>query len=263
MKTEHKTRPSFRKTPLMAGLVLACGLFTGNSSAQWVVTDPGHTAGTLADMAQSWGEFMEQYSRWQRQLSEFQDALTQVTSIVQNPSLMLSNFDTSLRTIDIDHGAEMQCPAPQGSGFSFDNPASLFASLVPSANDDAVQKQWVLCNQIVRLKNRKYNDVVNFAKSAEARSTEVGNIMSQVGGPGGNKTEGAHRASMLRATMLMNQQITEMNYAQAKMAAYDSAVDRLQRESNGYAIQMLNGKKGLMGQAVSLAALKGALEIAD
>ena len=263
MKTEHKTRSSFRKTPLMAGLVLACGLFTGNSNAQWIVNDPMVNGTSLADMAQSWGEFVEQYNRWQTQLSEFRDALTKVTSIVQNPSLMLSNFDTSLNTIDIDHGAEMQCPAPQGSGFSFDSPASLFASLVPSASDDSVKKQWVLCNQIVRLKNRKYNDVVTFAKSAEARSTEVKNIMTQVGGPNGDKTEGANRASMLRATMLMNQQLTEMNYAQAKMTAYDSAIDRLQRESNGYAVQMLNGKKSLIGQAVSLAALKGALEITD
>ena len=49
MKTEHNARSSFRKTPLMAGLVLACGLFAGNTSAQWVVTDPGHTAGTIAE----------------------------------------------------------------------------------------------------------------------------------------------------------------------------------------------------------------------
>jgi hypothetical protein len=262
VKTEHKTRSSFRKTPLMAGLVLACGLFTGNTSAQWVVTDPAHTAGTIADMAQSWGEFLEQYSRWQRQLSEFQDALTQITSIVQNPSLMLGTFDTSLKTIPEDHGAAMQCPAPKGSGFSFDNPASLFVSLLPTGNEDAVKRQYDLCNQIVRLKNKKYNELVGYVRNAEMRSKEVEDLVNRARS---DKTEGAWRANMMRASILMNTQMNEMNFAYAKVEAYDAAVERLERDSNSYAKEMLNGgqKKSLMGQPVSLLALKAALEIAD
>lgn len=263
MKTDHKTRPSFRKTPLMAGLVLACGLFTGNSSAQWVVTDPGHTAGTLADMAQSWGEFMEQYSRWQRQLSEFQDALTQITSIIQNPSLMLATFDTSLTTIPQDHGATLLCPMPTGKSFSFDNPFSLFTSVLPTGSDDAVKKQWEYCNQIVRLKNKKYNELVVYVRNAEKRSQEVQDLVSRARS---DKTEGAWRANMMRASILMNTQQNEMNFAYAKVEAYDAAIERLETESNTYASHMLNGdpsKKNFIGQAVSLGALAIALKVAD
>lgn len=258
MKTEHKTRSSFRKTPLMAGLVLACGLFAGNSSAQWVVTDPGHTAGTIADMAQSWGEFMEQYSRWQKQLSEFQDALTKAAMIIQNPSMIAANFTPDMTVVAEDRGADMQCQAP--SGFSFDSPASLFASFVPSVNDDAVKKQWELCNQIVRLKNKKYNEIVRFVESSKQRKNEVGDLITSARG---DSTEGAHRATMTRAQGLMNDQMSEMQYVQARIMGFDATIERLQRESNGYATQMLNGKKSILGQAVSLAALKGALEIAE
>lgn len=263
MKTEHKTRSSFRKTPLMAGLVLACGLFTGNTSAQWVVTDPAHTAGTIADMAQSWGEFLEQYSRWQRQISEFQDALTQITSIVQNPSLMLASFDASLTTIPQDHGATLLCPVPTGKSFSFDNPASLFTSILPSAGDDAVKKQWEYCNQIVRLKNRKYNELVGYVKNAEQRSLEVKDLVNRARA---DKTEGAWRANMMRASILMNTQQNEMNFAYAKVEAYDAAIERLEGESNTYASHMLSGdpaKKNFIGQAVSLGALAIALKVAD
>ncbi len=263
MKTEHKTRPSFRKTPLLAGLVLACGLFTGNSSAQWVVTDPGHTAGTLADMAQSWGEFMEQYSRWQRQLSEFQDALTQVSNIFQNPSSILASFDTSLMKIPPDHGATLLCTMPKGKSFSFDNPSSLFTSVLPTASDDAVKKQWEYCNQIVRLKNRKYNELVGYVKNAEQRSKEVEDLVNRARS---DKTEGAWRANMMRAMILMNTQTNEMNFAYAKVEAYDAAIERLENESNTYASHMLNGdpsKKNFIGQAVSLGSLAIALKVAD
>lgn len=260
MKTEHKTRSSFRKTPLMAGLVLACGLFTGNTSAQWVVTDPGHTLGTAMDMAQSWGEFMEQYQRWQRQISEFQDALTKAAMIIQNPSMIAANFTPDMTVVAEDRGADMQCPAPPGGGFNFESPASLFASFVPSANDDAIKKQWEICNQVVRLKNKKYNEIVRFVESSKQRKGEVGDLINSARS---DSTEGAHRATMTRAQGLMNDQMSEMQYVQARIMGFDSTIERLERESNGYAKRMLGGKPSLLGQAVSLAALKGALVIAD
>lgn len=263
MKTEHKTRSSFRKTPLMAGLVLACGLFAGNSSAQWVVTDPGHTLGTALDMGQSWTEFLEQARRWQTQMNEFRDALTRTIDIFQNPSMILGTFDSTLQPIAQDHGATLLCPMPKGKSFSFDNPASLFTSIIPTADDDAIKKQWEYCNQIVRLKNRKYNDLVGYVKNAEQRSLEVKDLVARASSA---NTEGVWRANMMRASILMNTQTNEMNFAYAKVEAYDAAIERLEGESNTYASHMLNGdpsKKNFIGQAVSLAALATALEVAD
>ncbi|MBL8263018.1 MAG: hypothetical protein JNM58_11360 [Xanthomonadaceae bacterium] len=262
MKTELKTR-SFRKTPLMAGLVLACGLFTGNSNAQWIVNDPMVNGTSIADMIQNAAEFAEQLNRWNRQVQEYMDALTQVMGIIQNPSLMLANFDTTLTKIPQDHGATLLCPIPTGKSFSFDNPASLFTSMLPTAGDDAVKKQWEYCNQIVRLKNRKYNELVDYVKNAEQRSLEVKDLVNRARA---DKTEGAWRANMMRAQILMNTQQNEMNFAYAKVEAYDAAIERLEGESNTYASHMLNGdpsKKNFIGQAVSLGALALALEVAD
>lgn len=260
MKTEHKTRSSFRKTPLMAGLVLACGLFTGNSSAQWVVTDPGHTLGTAMDMAQSWGEFMEQYQRWQRQISEFQDALTKAAMIIQNPSMIASNFKPDMPIIPEDSGVQEKCPAPVGSTFSFDSPATLFAFFVPNPNSDQIFEQYKICQQIVRLENKKYNEIVTFVESSKKRKDDVNGLIADAKT---DSTEGAHRATMTRAQGLMNDQMAEMQYVQARVMGFDAAVARLRRESNSIAQNMINGKRNILGQAVSLGALKGALEIAD
>lgn len=260
MKTEHKTRSSFRKTPLMAGLVLACGLFTGNSSAQWVVTDPGHTLGTAMDMAQSLTEFMEQARRWQTQVKEFNDALTKAAMIIQNPSMIAANFTPDMSVIPENTGADEKCPPPVGSTFSFDSPASLFAFLVPNPNSDQIFEQYKICHQIVRLENKKYNEIVRFVESSKQRKSEVTDLINSAKT---DSTEGAHRATMTRAQGLMNDQMAEMQYVEARIMGFDAAIGRLRRESNSIAQNMINGKKSILGQAVSLGALKGALEIAD
>jgi hypothetical protein len=244
----------------MAGFVFAFGLFSGSGSAQWVVTDPGHTLGTALDMGQSAVEFGEQLSRWNRQVQEFQEALTQVASIIQNPSLIAANFTPDMSVVPEDRGADMQCPAPAGGGFSFDSPASLFSMLVPSASDDLVKKQWEICNQVVRLQNKKYNEIVRFVQASKDRQQHVTGLINSAKS---DKSEGAFRSTQVKASGLMNDQLAEMQYVQARIQGFDATVARLERESNGYAKQMLNGKKSLIGQAVSLAALKTALEVAD
>lgn len=252
MKTN--TRHSFRKTPLVAALVLACGLFTGNSSAQWVVTDPGHTAGTIADMAQSWGEFLEQARRWQRQIQEYQDALTRVTSLMNNPSGLMTSFTNDMNEVSNDHGDDMNCHNPRSGGVSL---TDLFNAIAPSLSDNVPDKQHKLCLQANHLRNMKYNEMVRIIKQTKQHSQKLDDLINQAKT---SQTEGNWRSAMLNGQILIASVQIDMQYQQTRLAGYDAMIERVERDSTGLGRKAINGNKTLLSTVVSTASLAAALE---
>jgi hypothetical protein len=254
VKTEHKTRPSFRKTPLLAGLVLACGLFTGNSSAQWVVTDPGHTFTTSMDMAQSLTEFLEQARRWQRQVQEYQDALTRLTSVMNNPSGLMASYTSDMKEVADDHGDDINCQNPGGGGLSV---AELFSAIAPSLSDNVPKKQHTLCIQANHLRNMKYNEMVRIIKQTKKQSEKLDELIREAKS---SNTEGNWRSAMLNGQVLIASSLVDMQYSQTRMAAYDQMIERVERDSVGLGRKAMNGKQTLMSAAISTVTLKTALE---
>lgn len=254
MKTNANTRNTFRKTPLVAGLVLACGLFTGNTNAQWVVTDPGHTAGTIADMAQSWAEFLEQANRWRTQMQEFQDALTKLTSIINNPSGLMTSFNNDMNEVSNDHGDDINCHNPRSGGLSI---TDLFNAIAPSLSDNVPDKQYKLCLQANHLRNMKYNEMVRIIKQTKKHSQKLDELINDAKT---SQTEGAWRAAMLNGQILIASVQIDMQYQQTRLAGYDAMIERVDRDSTGLGRKAINGNKTLLSTVVSTASLKLALE---
>lgn len=265
MKTNRKSHSSYRKTSLVAGLVLALGLFTGNGNAQWVVTDPGHTIGTGLDMAQSAVEFGEQLSRWQRQLQEFEDALTSVTSIMQNPSSLIPvSVSSDMKSVAENAGDDVHCPSATGLSLS---PAELFSTVLNSfGKEDLVKEQNTLCLQANHLRNMKYNEAKKMVDESRERSAKLSEFVSQT--RDGSKSEGSYRAAMLSAQVLMSSTLVDMQYAKVRLDAYDAMIARVESDSDALAKQMMQGKKNqnpisaLITDVISTAALAEGLDSA-
>lgn len=260
MKTDRKSRTSNRKTPLVAGLVLALGLFTGNGNAQWIVNDPMVNGTSIADMAQTWTEFVEQANRWQRQISEFQDALTQVTSIMQNPSSLMPSGANDMKEVAETAGDDVHCPAAGGMEFSL---AGLFSAILPSIGGNLVEKQNKLCLQANHLRNMKYNEAVRMVEDTRKRSEKLTALINEAKG---SKTEGAYRAAMLSGQVLIASTLVDMQYSKVRLEAYDTMIVRVEHDSNALAKQMMEGKKNqnpfsaLITDVVSTAVLADALD---
>lgn len=248
MKTEHKTRPSFRKTPLLAGLVLACGLFTGNSSAQWIVNDP-------AVIAQDWAKFLKEFEHWRRQIQEYQDALTRITSVMNNPSGLMSSYQSDMKEVADDHGDDINCKNPSGgSGLSI---SELFNAVAPSLSDNVPKKQYNLCIQANHLRNMKYNEMVRIIKQTKKQSEKLDELIREAKS---SNTEGNWRSAMLNGQILIASTLVDMQYSQTRMAAYDQMIERVELDSVSLGRKAMDGKQTLMSAAISTVTLKTALE---
>lgn len=260
MKANRRLAIRTPRRSMAAALMLACGLFVGSSNAQWVVTDPGHTAGTFADMAQSWGEFLEQARRWQRTIQEYQDALTTLTSVMDNPTGMLAGFTNDMTKVPNDYGDNLNCRKPPGSGDL--SLSTLFSILLPDANKNIASQQYSLCLQANHLRNMKYNEMVDMVAEAKKCSNDVNELIARAKA---SQTEGNWRAAMLNGQVLIGRSQAQMEYMKARLDAYDTMIAKTEQTSNSLAEKAMNGGDSsligsIAGTAVSAATLKAALD---
>lgn len=250
----RKSRPS-----LVAALVLGCGLFIGNSNAQWVVNDPMVNTTSLLDMGQSWTEFVEQAHRWQRTIQEYQDALTSLSSLMNDPSGMLSNFTSDMTKVPEDYGDKVNCRKPPGSGEL--SLATLFSAVLPDANKNLANQQYMLCLQANHLRNMKYNELVLMVSEAKKRSEDVDKFIARAKE---SNTEGNWRAAMLNGQIVMTRSMAQMEFMKARLDAYDAMIAQAERTSNSLGEMALNGdpNPSLIGSAAGSELSRVALEAA-
>lgn len=245
---------------MAATLALGCGLFVGSSNAQWIVNDPMVNGTSIADMAQSWGEFIEQAHRWQRTVQEYQDALTTLTSVMDNPTGMLASFTNDMTKVPNDYGDNLNCRKPPGSGDL--SLSTLFNLLLPDANKNIASQQYSLCLQANHLRNMKYNEMVDMVAEAKKCSNDVNELIARAKT---SQTEGNWRAAMLNGQVLIGRSQAQMEYMKARLDAYDTMIAKAEQTSNSLGEKAMNGGDpsligSIAGTAVSAATLKAALD---
>lgn len=242
-----------RKTTLLAAALLACGLVSGNAGAQWIVHDPT----TLLKQLQ---EYAEEAARWQAKLQQYQSTLTKLGNITQSAQL---NMPLTLNKRPESFGIDQRCPSPNGGPLASFNPMSIIESFLPDLNGDVLTQQQVVCANIVVLENKKYNELVELVTLAEKRQQEINTMVQNAKG---DNTEGTSNAANIEAQQLMAKSLTELQYSQARVAAYDGMIESLTQDMQALAKKGLQGGQnplqGLVGTIVQGATLEIALQAA-
>lgn len=242
-----------RKTTLLAAVLLACGLASGNAGAQWIVHDPT----TLLKQLQ---EYAEEAARWQAKLQQYQSTLTNLGNITQSAQL---NMPLTLNKRPESFGIDQRCPSPNGGGIAGFNPMALIESFMPDLNGDVLTQQQVVCANIVVLENKKYNELVDLVTIAEQRQKDINAMLNSAKS---SNTEGNRAAADLQAQQLMAKSLTELQYSQARVSAYDGMIQSLTQDMQALAKKGLQGGQnplqGLVGTIVQGATLEVALQAA-
>lgn len=244
---------SFKKFPLAFALALAVGLFSGPGNAQWAVID-------APQMAQDWAKFLKEFNQWRTELQNWQkqynEALTMVNNLTQNPSMMLAGYNLDMKKIPETQGENEQCPIP-GTQKPELSLSSLFSALSINPDANLVKQQWQLCIVGNRLRNRKYNEIVDMVKEAKDRNKKISDLIASAKS---DKTEGAWRSAMLNGQAIMESTLVDIQFMEARLKAYDEMIADTQKQSDGLARKAMDGKQSLLGTVVSTVTLEAALK---
>ena len=219
-------------------------LAASNASAQWVVTDPGHTALTYAGwieelMAQG-EQYAKQIAQYETQVQQYQTQVRQyeqqyVKGGVFNQSA-LSTRDFAPRALDA--GMTERCP----SGLR-----SMLSSSASAEN----------CAIIVQTENARYNAIVSVLKISNGRDKELQKIYAERAGIS-QQDAGALQANNNSLLSMQNRMQMDMQQARSQTEGYDRLLELLREDQRSIANGTLDGGALLSG-VVHGAALRAAL----
>lgn len=265
MRSEHTSRSRFRRMPLAAGLVLACGLMVGKANAGFPVTDVGnmfnHTMNqinTLVSQIEAATEYGQTLSRWQRTIQEYQNAMTRINSLLDGSALSsITGSAGEMQKRAENYQVAERCRSTSG-GLSLGN---LFSSLLPNPDGNIIEGQQKLCQMKYTLLNKKHNELIDMVQTAAQRQQEIKNNLSKL--MSGSGIDGEQKAAASQSLDLMSRSLVELQYSQAKISAYDGMVQSLDSDMNFLAQKALNGNPTVLGTLTDTAMLEGALKIND
>lgn len=238
-----------------SSLALACSLFlgnVGNARADWLVEDPTAIAKAVdeyANQAKRWAQTQNQYTKqatfWQQQM---------VTLQAMNFSLF--TMQNSFKQIDPHYGVKDACPGLQG-GLSADITTALQA-FVPDMGKSVVQQQQQLCQLIVLIKNKKYNDTVDYLQTVAYQTSQLQEIETQrlndVMQEPGKLSANDNEAQRFQGRITNAQQTWEANMRQD-----DAQIGMLQSVQANLSRRAMGGTPSTLGTVVNAAVLAGAL----
>jgi hypothetical protein len=222
MKTDRKARSS-RKTPFVASLALACTLAAGSAGAGIPVTDvgnmPNHIITQISSYTsqfQAYAEYGETLQRWQRTVQEYQDAITKLSQIGNMNKLLM---ETDMQTRPASYGVEARCPSTSSGGLP--TLSDMMSAIGINQNGDILSQQSLICVQIVSLENKKYNELVEMLKKAKDRQDQITEELEKAKS---DSTEGNQEAYQAKIQALMGASLSEMQYSQARVNAFDGMI---------------------------------------
>lgn len=241
-------RPS-RFSSRIFGSLLAAGLIVaaGDASAQWVVTDPAHTAltyaGWIKDLIAQGEQYAKQIAQYQTQVQQYQTQIRQyeqqyVKGGVFNQAAMITK-EFSPRPLDA--GMAERCPAGL---------RSLLSSSTSAEN----------CIMIVQTENARYNAIVNVLGISKLRDGELQKIYAERAGIS-QEDAGALQANNNSLLSMQSRMQMDVQQARSQTEGYDRLLDLLREDQRMIANGTLDGG-GLVGDAVRGAALRAALNSA-
>jgi hypothetical protein len=247
VSTRTFTRTSTRKSihrALLVAAVAACAL-SGPAAAQFVVTDPGHTAFTYAgwfeELISQGEQYAQQIAQYEKQIQQYE---TQVRQYEQQYVKGGVTRTDAMQTRDfapraLNAGLDQRCP----SGLR-----SLLASSDSAEN----------CAMIVRTENARYNAIVAVLNLARDRDRELQSIYAERAGIS-QQDAGALQANNNRLLAMQSRMQMDIQQAKNQTDGYDRLLELLRDDQRMIASGTLDGG-GPVGGAIRGAALRTALD---
>jgi conjugal transfer/entry exclusion protein len=245
-RSTSKIHPSRRPVHWFVAVALCCSI-SGEAGAQWVVTDPAHTALTYAGWIEnliSQGEqYAKQIAQYQTQVQQYETQVRQyeqqyVKGGVTKPGAMETPQFTPRA---LDAGLAQRCP----SGMR-----SMLASSASAEN----------CAMIVQTENARYNAIVGVLNLAKNREQELQKIYAERAGIS-QQDAGALQANNNRLLSMQSRMQMDIQQARNQTDGYDRFLELLKDDQRMLANDTLDGG-GRLGGAVRGAALHSALDAA-
>jgi conjugal transfer/entry exclusion protein len=240
---QNSTRRRFTRGLLIVGL---CGL-AGQAGAQWVVTDPAHTAltyaGWIKELISQGEQYAQQIEQYRTQVQQYQTQLRQYEQQYVKGGIFnqgaLATHQFAPRALDA--GMSERCP----SGLR-----SLLASSASAEN----------CAAIVQTENARYNAIVSVLTVSKERDAELQKIYAERGGIS-EQDAGALQANNNRLLALQSRMQMDIQQARSQTEGYDRYLELLRGDQQMIANQALEGDD-LLGATERGAALRAALNAA-
>jgi len=228
-------------------LFMALVLAAGQASAQWVVTDPGHTAltyaGWIKELISQGEQYAKQIAQYQTQVQQYETQIRQyeqqyVKGGVSQQDAMATR-DFSPRALDA--GMAERCPAGM---------RALLASSASAEN----------CAMIVQTENARYNAIVTVLNVSKQRDAELQKIYAERTGIA-QQDAGALQSNNNRLLAMQGRMQMDIQQARSQTEGYDRLLELLRDDQRMIANGTLDGD-GIAGGLVRGAALHAALNSA-
>jgi conjugal transfer/entry exclusion protein len=233
----------------LANVVMALGLccISGQASAQFVVTDPGHTAltysGWIKELISQGEQYAKQIEQYRTQVQQYETQIRQYEQqyikggIFNQAALATHQFTPRA----LDAGMSERCPP------------GLRSMLSSSASAEN-------CAMIVQTENARYNAIVTVLNVSKQRDGELQKIYAERAGIS-QQDAGALQANNNRLLALQSRMQMDTQQARSQTEGYDRLLELLREDQQMVASGTLDGD-GLVAGMVRGAALRAALNAA-
>lgn len=263
----RNTRARMRRSRHLALLLATCTAAVlarpQAAQAQFVVSDPGHMAATVANgvsdaaswvkaiahqakEAVAWGE--QKYHR----LQQFEHMRQQLLQIAANPMLAAISLDDGFKMRPLSHGLYETCGSSQ-----FD-PVELLVDRVTNLKGSIKRQQMELCARIVMVGNKQYNATVELMEQLNEHSRELGKIERER--VRGSRTQGHMTAIDSDLSAFSSSLQFDLDAWNTRMQAYDKYLLVLAREQNRLSYVALRGQPSIFGEVIKATTLRSALD---
>lgn len=254
MKSNIAKQARTKKLAVCA-LAFSSVMAAGSVNAQWVVTDPGHTVQNVVQQIMVSGEraieFGKQIDEWKKQYEHFQQQLIKFQSFLNNP-IALPNSEPWVE-LNKTEVVKQKCGDAGGSLLG-----RLMDSVGLQLNGDLAKQQLQVCVNIESAKVDKFNYTVKFARdSVPQMQSLLGKIQGQ---RGTSSSQGNIQGVDSESMRLANDLDIKYQSWQAQMKTYDAYIAAMMDKQNTLATRALKGQASPLGQAISTAAMAGALQ---
>ena len=228
-------------------LAMSLALISGQAGAQWVVTDPGHTAltyaGWIKELISQGEQYAKQIAQYQTQVQQYETQIRQYEQQYVKGGVFkqdaMATKDFSPRALDT--GMAERCPA------------GLRAMLASSASAEN-------CAMIVQTENARYNAIVTVLNVSRQRDTELQKIYAERAGIA-QQDAGALQSNNNRLLAMQSRMQMDIQQARSQTEGYDRLLELLRDDQRMIASGTLDGD-GIAGGLVRGAALRAALHSA-
>ena len=260
MDTNRRTVARKRKSVrlMLTSLALSCSLATGNGNAVTVV-EVGPSAiqhilnqiNTYTQSLQDYAEYGENAMRWRNTFTYYQQQLIKMQAMIMSFGMPKG---VQLKEVPEDYMVANRC----GGGFSLANLTKVFNF---NASGNLVEQQQMICGNIQRTENLKYNLTVRFMQRTVPELQRV--LKDAESRRNSNNEPSTADTANNDSGQISNKLDVEFKTWDTQIKMYDSFIASMQESQKMLAQTGLKGGHSPLGTLVKTAALKTALEVGN